>query len=65
VLNASRLARLTRDAEAQKWLGEYTALSADAIVQIGPGYWLHVPVGKLREDRYLPLHPELVTLIGD
>ena len=25
--------------------------------------WLHVPVGKLGEDRYLPLHPQLVTLI--
>jgi hypothetical protein len=24
-----------------------------------------VPVGKLHEDRYLPLHPHLVTLIGD
>jgi site-specific recombinase XerD len=46
-------------------VGEYTALPADAIVQIGPGYWLHVPVGKLREDRYLPLHPELVRLIDD
>jgi hypothetical protein len=46
-------------------VGEYTALPHDAIVQIGPGHWLHVPVGKLREDRYLPLHPELVRLIGD
>jgi len=24
---------------------------------------VHVPVGKLHEDRYLPLHPQLVTLI--
>jgi Phage integrase family len=46
-------------------VGEYTALPADAVVQIGPGHWLHVPIGKLREDRYLPLHPELVSLIGD
>ena len=30
-----------------------------------PGPWLHVPVGKLREDRYLPLHPHLVALIDD
>ena len=28
-----------------------------------PRRWLHVPVGKLREDRYLPLHPNLVDLI--
>ena len=35
------------------------------MVLIGAGPWLHVPVGKLREDRYLPLHPQLVTLIDD
>ena len=41
-------------------VSEYTALQADAVVQIGAAPWLHVPVGKLREDRYLPLHPQLV-----
>ena len=41
------------------------ASRADAVVHIGAGPWLHVPVGKLREDRYLPLHPQLVTLIDD
>ena len=44
-------------------VSEYTSLRADAIVRIGAGPWLHVPVGKLREDRYLPLHPQLVQLI--
>ena len=46
-------------------VSEFTALSADAVVQIGAAPWLHVPVGKLREDRYLPLHPQLVQLIAD
>ncbi|WP_154402279.1 tyrosine-type recombinase/integrase, partial [Ornithinimicrobium cavernae] len=46
-------------------VSEYTALPADAIVHIGVGPWLHVPVGKLGSDRYLPLHPHLVTLIED
>ncbi len=46
-------------------VSEYTALQADAVVQIGAAPWLHVPVGKLREDRYLPLHPQLVDLIDD
>jgi site-specific recombinase XerD len=46
-------------------VGEYTGLRADAVVLIGAAPWLHVPVGKLREDRYLPLHPNLVTLIDD
>ena len=44
-------------------VSEYTGLRADAVVHIGAGPWLHVPVGKLRDDRYLPLHPQLVTLI--
>jgi site-specific recombinase XerC len=44
-------------------VGEFTGLPADAVVLIGAGPWLHVPVGKLREDRYLPLHPQLVELI--
>ena len=44
-------------------VSEYTSLQAGAVVQIGAGPWLHVPVGKLREDRYLPLHPHLVALI--
>ncbi len=42
-------------------VSEYTSLRAGAVVQIGAGPWLHVPVGKLREDRYLPLHPHLVA----
>ena len=46
-------------------VSELIGLQADAIVQIGAGHWLHVPVGKLRDDRYLPLHPHLVDLIGD
>jgi len=46
-------------------VSEYTSLRADAVVHIGAGPWLHVPVGKLREDRYLPLHPHLVALIDD
>jgi integrase len=46
-------------------VSEFTGLPAGAIVLIGAGHWLHVPAGKLGEDRYLPLHPHLVTLIDD
>jgi site-specific recombinase XerD len=46
-------------------VGEFVALTADAVVLIGAGHWLHVPVGKLHDDRYLPLHPHLVTLIEE
>ena len=46
-------------------VSEFTGLRADAVVHIGAGHWLHVPVGKLHDDRYLPLHPHLVALIDD
>jgi site-specific recombinase XerD len=45
-------------------VGELVALRADAIRTGHDGFWLHVPVGKLHDDRYLPLHPALITLIG-
>jgi site-specific recombinase XerD len=44
-------------------ISEFTGLRADAIVTIGAAPWLHVPVGKLGEDRYLPLHPQVLDLI--
>lgn len=43
--------------------GEYLALTTDAVVQIGSAFWLHVPVGKLHTDRYIPLHPQLKELL--
>jgi integrase len=45
--------------------GELMALTIDAVVQIGSAYWLRVPVGKLHNDRYIPLHPQLKTLFDD
>jgi integrase len=43
--------------------GEFLDLTVDSVVQIGAAYWLHVPVGKLRTDRYIPLHPQLKDLL--
>ena len=44
--------------------GEFLRLTTDAVVRIGDREWLHVPVGKLRTDRYIPLHPRVKTLLG-
>src|SRR5207248_1942657 len=44
--------------------GELADLDADAVVRIGAGHWLRIPLGKLRNDRYVPLHPDLVGLLG-
>jgi integrase len=46
-------------------LGELQALTVDAVVQIGSAYWLRIPVGKLHNDRYIPLHPQLEELLDD
>jgi site-specific recombinase XerD len=44
---------------------ELCELAADAVTQIGDAHWLRVPVGKLRNDRYIPLHPDLVELLAE
>jgi integrase len=44
-------------------VGELCDLEADAVTIIGGAHWLRIPVGKLHNDRYVPLHPELVTLL--
>ena len=36
---------------------ELLALTVDAVVQIGSAFWLRIPIGKLHNDRYIPLHP--------
>ncbi|HEC08714.1 MAG TPA: integrase [Acidimicrobiales bacterium] len=46
-------------------LSELTGLTIDAVVQIGSAFWLRIPVGKLHNDRYIPLHPDLKTLLDD
>jgi integrase len=46
-------------------VGELGALEFDAMVTVGDTHWLRVPVGKLHNDRYVPLHPILVELITE
>ena len=45
--------------------GEFARLQLDSVVQVGDTYWLHVPLGKLRTDRYIPLHPEVKRLFDE
>jgi site-specific recombinase XerD len=44
--------------------GELADLDAGAVVRIGAGHWLRIPLGKLRNDRYVPLHPQLTELLA-
>ena len=46
-------------------VGELCTLARDAVVFINDRHWLRVPVGKLHNDRYIPLHPQLVELVND
>jgi len=45
--------------------GEVCGLTSDAIITMRDGHWLRVPVGKLHNDRYIPLHPQLLELLTD
>jgi integrase/recombinase XerD len=61
------LARLVTELLARTGIrrGELLELTVDAVVQIGSAFWLRVPVGKLHNDRYIPLHPQLKELLDD
>ena len=43
---------------------ELCELADDAITVLGDSHWLRIPVGKLRNDRMIPLHAELVPLLA-
>ena len=62
-----RFVRLVIEVLARTGLrkSELIRLSIDAVVQIGSAYWLRVPLGKLHDDRYIPLHPQLKELLDD
>ena len=44
---------------------EFCELPLDAVIVMNDRHWLRVPVGKLHNDRYVPLHPQLVELLND
>lgn len=45
--------------------GEFMRLQLDSVVRIGDTFWLRVPLGKLHNDRYVPLHPEVKRLLDE
>ena len=45
-------------------VGELCDLEADAVVSIAGSWWLRVPVGKLHNDRYVPLLATLVDQLA-
>jgi hypothetical protein len=46
-------------------VGEIGGLRDDAMYRLGDTYWLRIPLGKLHNERTVPLHPMLVGLIND
>lgn len=75
--DAAKLMRAAADADPVRRLvvemlartglrvGEFCELTADAVVFMNHRHWLRVPIGKLHNDRYVPLHPQLVELLDD
>ena len=45
--------------------GELGALRDDAVFRLSGAHWLRIPVGKLHNERNVPLHPVLIDLIDD
>ena len=46
-------------------VGELCDLEADAVSIMNDEPWLRIPVGKLHNDRFIPLHPHLVDLLAE
>jgi integrase len=46
-------------------VGELCHLEIDAVVLIGDIHYLRIPVGKLHNNRYIPLHPQLVEMLAE
>jgi integrase len=44
-------------------VSELCDLPADTVSCRSGAWWLRVPIGKLRNDRYIPLHPRLIELL--
>jgi len=75
--DAAKLMRAAADADPVRRLvvemlartglrvGEFCELTADAVVFMNGRHWLRVPIGKLHNDRYVPLHPQLVELLDE
>ncbi len=46
-------------------VGEFCELEADAVVFMHDRHWLRVPIGKLHNDRYVPLHHQLLEQLDE
>jgi len=46
-------------------VGEFCELEADAVVFMNHRHWLRVPIGKLHNDRYIPLHHQLLEQLNE
>lgn len=64
--HASPLDRLVVELLARTGMraSEVCDLDTDAVEVLSGAHWLRVPLGKLRNDRYVPLHPSLVELLA-
>jgi len=75
--DAAKLMRAAADADPVRRLviemlartglrvGEFCELEADAVVFMNGRHWLRVPIGKLHNDRHVPLHPQLVEQLDE
>ena len=46
-------------------VSELCTLKRDAVTELNGGPWIRIPVGKLHNDRNIPLHPNAARLLAD
>ena len=45
--------------------GELCSLESNALVELHGAPWMRIPVGKLHNDRYIPMHPNATRLLDE
>ena len=46
-------------------VGELCTLERDAVIELDGAPWIRIPVGKLHNDRNIPLHPNAARLLAE
>ena len=46
-------------------VGEFVRLRTDSVVRIGSAEWMRIPVGKLHNDRLIPVHPKVRQVLDE
>lgn len=46
-------------------VGEFVRLRTDSVLRIGSAEWMRLPIGKLHNDRFIPIHAEVRQVLDE